>query len=78
VLLALVGSRREPFWGQKHRSDVLPVTRQNIKALKELENIGSRMDMQTHAGSSSTQPQQRASLATVRHDGFCNRVTLTF
>ena len=26
------------------------------KHLQELENIGSRIDMQTHAGSSSTRP----------------------
>ena len=32
----------------------------------KLENIGSRIDMQTHAGGSSTRPQQHASLATVR------------
>jgi len=32
----------------------------------ELENLGSRIDMQTHAGSSSTRPWQHGSLATVR------------
>jgi len=36
-----------------------------IETESQLENIGSRIDMQTHAGSSSTRPLQHASLGTV-------------
>jgi len=48
---------------------------------RQLANIGSRIDMQTHAGSMQQHKAVAARVAGNRatdRDGFCNHVTLTF